>query len=281
MASFLREPLVQFVLLGAFLFAAYAVLHREDPSVGGRIVVSAGKIEHLAALFTRTWQRPPTRGELHRLVDEFVREEAAYRAGLAMGLDRNDAVIRRRIRQKLEFVADELTNQLEPNEQELAAFLRDQPDRFRVEPRISFRQVYFDGARDPSDVDRAISELRDDPSLNVETIGDPTLTRKRYEDVTRREIVEVFGEGFASALANVEVGAWQGPIASAYGVHAVLLEESHPGRLPQLAEIREAVRREWEHDRRKALIDEFYAGLLKDYDVVVEWPTSNGTEEEP
>ncbi len=117
MKRFVREPLVHFLLLGAALFAAYSIYGGEEASHDDRIVVTAGKVEHLATLFSRAWQRPPTRQELTGLIEDFVREEAAYREGVAMGLDRNDTIIRRRIRQKLDFVAEDLASQAEPSDE--------------------------------------------------------------------------------------------------------------------------------------------------------------------
>ena len=116
----MREPLLHFLLLGGLLFALYGYVSGSQGEVADEqaIVVPAGKIEHLVALFTRTWQRPPTREELNGLVDDYVREEAAYREGLALGLDRNDTIIRRRIRQKLDFVAQDIADALEPTDEE-------------------------------------------------------------------------------------------------------------------------------------------------------------------
>ena len=133
----LKEPLLHFLLLGAALFAAFSVLSARGEMPGDAIVVSPGKVEHLAALFSRTWQRPPTREELDGLINDFVREEAAYREGMAAGLDRDDTIIRRRIRQKLEFVAEDLARQIEPSDEDLAAYLAAHPDDFRVDPRLS------------------------------------------------------------------------------------------------------------------------------------------------
>src|ERR687894_503236 len=123
MRQLVREPLLHFLLLGAALFAIFAFLRHDDVSRKDQIVVSAGKIEHIAALFARTWQRSPTPNELDGLIQDFIREEATYREGLALGLDRDDTVIRWHIRQKLDFIAQDLASQVEPTEADLAAYL--------------------------------------------------------------------------------------------------------------------------------------------------------------
>ena len=137
-SRWIREPLFHFLVLGAALFAVFSVTSDRDQPGEGEIVVSAGKIEHLTALFARTWQRPPTRQELEGLINDYVREEAAYRRGMAMGLDQDDTIIRRRIRQKLDFIADDLASLAEPTEEELAAYLAEHPEDFRVDPSITF-----------------------------------------------------------------------------------------------------------------------------------------------
>lgn len=273
----LREPLLHFLLLGAGLFGLYAYLNADEssPADGEQIVVSAGKIEHLAALFARTWQRPPTREELEGLVDDFIREEAAYREGTALGLDRNDTIIRRRIRQKLDFVADDLASQLQPSDEVLQQYLEDCPEKFRVDSRISFRQVFFDRKRNGDDLADAVNDLvvrlREDSSIDARRLGHRTLLEFQYDNVSQQEVANLFGKQFADALVDLEPGTWGGPIASSYGVHAAIVDEITPGAIPNLEAIRDVVRREWEHERRQGLSKKFYEGLIDKYEVVVEW----------
>ena len=94
-------------------------------------------------IFQRTWQRPPTRQELDGIVKEYVKEEVLYREALAMGLDRDDTLVRRRLRQKLEFVAEDMADAVDPTDAELQQYLDEHPESFRVERRASFYQVYL------------------------------------------------------------------------------------------------------------------------------------------
>jgi len=272
----IKEPLLHFVLIGAALFAAFALLSARDDVPRDAIVVSAGKIDHLAALFQRTWQRPPTRSELEGLIDDFVREEAAYREGLAVGLDRDDTVIRRRIRQKLDFIAEDVADLIEPDEAALEAYLAANPERFRVDPRLWFRHVYLDPEkrRDTleADVRELLARLEGDPSLDAFMLGDAILLEPAYGDVSTREIAGLFGSQFTSSLAELEPGAWHGPIASGYGVHLVFIDERRGGRQPPLDEIRAQVEREWANAHRLETTEQFYADLLKRYEIVIEWP---------
>ncbi len=275
MKRFISEPLIHFLLIGAALFATFSFLSGRDEPAENRIIVSAGKIEHLAALFARTWQRPPTRDELESIINDYIREEAAYREGIVLGLDRDDTIVRRRIRQKLEFVAEDLAVLAEPDDEKLAEYLAAHPDDFRVDPRLSFRHVYldpdqrseglFDEARD------LLIALNGDASLDAGTLGDRILLEHGYADVSAREIASLFGEIFATAVAELEPGAWYGPIPSGYGEHLVRIDTRVEGRLPDLVEVRDQVRREWANSRRLEAIDAFYGNLLERYDIDIEW----------
>ena len=237
----------------------------------------------MAALFTRTWQRPPTRDELNALVDDYIREEAAYREGTAIGLDRDDTIIRRRIRQKQDFVAGELATQLEPTDDKLQEYLDAHSDEYRLTSQLTFRPVYFDPDRHDADLSSLVNDLivtlQDDPTIDARQQGDRTLLEFRYVDVSQREVASLFGEEFAAALVRLEPDQWQGPVASPYGVHAVIVDEFQPGRLPDLVDVRDAVRREYEHDRRKQVMEKYYQGLVEKYEVVVEWPDRFGEAE--
>ena len=238
------EPVVHFVLLGAALFALNAAL--PEPSAEKEIAVTEARIRALAENYRRTWQRAPTREELDALIDDFVREEVLYREALAAGLDRDDSTIRRRLRQKMEFLAEEAAAAAQPTDKELADYLAANPEAFRTEPRVTFSQVPLGGKL--------------------------SMLEPRYENVAQRDVERVFGREFADALAKQPPGSWAGPIASGYGAHRVKVEKFVPGGLPPLEEARPLVEREWRNAKRKALGDELYARLRGQYKVVVGKP---------
>lgn len=275
-AAAIREPLVHFLILGAALFFVYARF-RNEPRVGEeQIVVSAGKVEHLAAIFSRTWQRPPTRSELDGLIDDYVREEVAYREGKRLGLDQDDTIIRRRIRQKLDFVAEDLANEIEPSNEELAAYFNSHREEYRIDPKLSFRHVFFNPELHPDSLERDAAEvlaaLRSDPQLAAEELGDRTLLEYRFEGLSKTEIANLLGGEFASAAVALEPRMWHGPVLSAYGHHLVYVEDREPGRLPEFDAVRQNVLLEWQHQHRQQLTEDFYQGLLKKYSIVVDWP---------
>lgn len=263
----LREPLLHFLLLGAGLFVLFSVVNGPAGPAADEVVVSEARVADLAGQFQRVWQRPPTPSELSGLVDAWVREEILYREGVALGLDRDDPVLRRRIAQKMTFISEGLTE--EPTEADLRAWLEEHPDEYRIDPVYTFRQVYVaeDGAqRDPAaraaDILEALAAGAD-----PEALGDGTLLPAGLKQSTQREVARSFGSDFAEALAAAPLGAWFGPIRSGYGLHLVRVDEARPARMPTLDEARGALLRDLRHARAQQANDAFYQRLLERYDV--------------
>lgn len=274
----LREPLVHFLLLGAAVFLFDAWLRPSAPAANTEIVVGEARIRNLAQNFRRAWQRAPTKAELDGLVESHIREEIFYREALALGLDRDDAIIRRRLQQKLEFVSDESAALSQPSEEELAAYLEAHADAFAIEPRATFLQIYLDPRRRASALDADAKRLLE--RLNGARNGDDSaklgdtllLIEPRYENASRTEIERVFGTEFAAALTRQPVGTWVGPIASGFGAHLVMLQTLEPGGTPPLDAVRPLVEREWMNARRGEISRAFYERLRAKYTITIRLP---------
>jgi len=281
--TLLREPLVHFLLLGAALFLLDAWLR--PPAAPGaatsEIVVTEARVRNLAQSFRRTWQRPPTRDELDGLVESYVREEIFVREATALGLDRDDAIVRRRLQQKMEFVSEEAMAMAEPSDDELQAYLDAHTAAFRTEPHVSFVQVFLDprkrGAALPEDAQRLMAALEQaGASVDVANTGDRLmLLEARYENTTQSEVARLFGDEFADALLRQPAGRWAGPIASGYGMHIVRVEKLVPAAAPSLSEVRPLVEREWFNARRQELSRALYDRLRTKYSVRVQMPASD------
>jgi hypothetical protein len=273
--SWFREPLVQFLLLGATLFLFFEWRGGGSGPESRRIVIRQGQIQHLAAGFTRTWQRPPSERELKGLIDDYVREEMAYREAVAMGLERDDTIIRRRLRQKLEFLVEDAAAAEPPTDAELETWLDAHPDTFRAEPQVALRQVYLNpdrrGRAIAADAQRLLAELEAaGPAAPIAARGDSLMLPQEIDLAPRREVARLFGEGFADRILGLEPGRWQGPVESGYGLHLVLVRERREGRQPTLDEVRPLVERELLSERRKQRLEQMYENLLGRYSVTVE-----------
>lgn len=286
MKKLLREPLVHFLGLGLGLFLLFGLVG-DSPGTGeSRIVVPGERIAQLAEVFARTWQRPPTEGELAGLVEDHVREEIYYREALAMGLDDGDTVVRRRLRQKLEFVTEDLAATVAPTEEQLERYLREHPDRFSEPARLSLRQVYLSPERRrerlAADAEALLATLNAmSADADVAALGDPLMLESTYAGVTPAALARDFGRGFAEALDELPTGRWSGPVASGFGAHLVRIDERTAGSLPPLAAVRDVVEREWRAERRREADEALYRTLRARYDVVVEWPDAIDPSDDP
>ena len=276
-----REPLAHFLALGAGLFVLFGAVDDSGDSRPDRIVVSAAQVEMLAEAWMRTWQRPPTPRELEGLVQDHIREEVYYREALAMGLDRDDTIVRRRMRQKLEFLADDLTAAVEPTEEQLRDYLDEHADAYRFPNRVSLDHVYLNrdrrGEAASRDAERLLARLQAaGPEVDAAMLGDPLLLPREFELVTEDEVASRFGRRFSEAVAALPIGRWAGPVESGYGLHLVLVQERKAGEAPTLETVRDAVERDWRAARRAEATEAFYQGLRERYSVVVERPEVAG-----
>ena len=277
MKRLLKEPLLHFLLLGAAIFIAYGVVSKRTSGEPGQIVITQGQVASMVEGFARTWQRPPSSEELQGLVRDRVRDEVYCREAMALGLDKDDTVIRRRLRQKLEFVSDDIAAQTEPTDADLNAYLQAHPDAFRVEPRLTFRQVYLNpekhGERLARDAAQLLTRLNQaGGKADASALGDSLLLEHTFAAVPGSEVAKQFGETFAAQLGELAPGQWRGPVESGYGVHLVFVSERTEGRLPALPEVRDVVRREWENSRRLEANEKFFQELRKRYVVTIEQP---------
>jgi len=264
-----REPLVHFLLIGAVLF--FELRREEGSAAPNRILVDTGQVEQLAARFKRSRLRAPTDIELAALIEGHIREEVYYRQALAMGLDQNDAVMRQRMRQKLEFLLEDLAAEAVPDDEQLTAFMQRHADRFREEPRLSFTQVYLNPDKHQdlaADAMKVLARLNN--GAPPETEGDRSLVAQEYLLAPQREITRVFGDSFAQQMVLLEPGGWTGPIYSAYGGHLVRVSTKQEERFPVLAEIRDQVERDYMVERRQELKDITYRKLREGYEIIIE-----------
>lgn len=277
MKRFLKDPLLHFLLLGAAIFVAYGFLSKPGNAAPDGIVITQGQIGNMATVFANAWQRPPTSEELAGLIRERVREEVYYREAMTLGLDQDDTVIRRRLRQKMEFVADDVAAQTAATEADLESYLKANPDKFRVEQRFTFQQVFLDplkhGNNLASEVARRLARLNQSGDKTAaDAQGDAFMLDATFDSASSSGIAKQFGGVFAQKLSELPTDQWQGPVESGYGVHLVRISQRTEGRVPALAEVRDAVRREWDNAQRLASNEKFYQDLLKRYKVTVEQP---------
>ena len=241
------------------------------------IVVGAGQIERMSQAWRKTRMRPPTQRELEGLIEDYIKEEVFYREAVMLGLDQDNAVIRRHLRQKMEFLSEDIAAQADPDEADLQAFLDAYPERFRDDTRLSFRHIYFNrdvrGEMTVADAEQELDTLDGkEPASDTAAFGDPLPLPFDFEMMAERDISSRFGRIFAERLLTLETGRWLGPVESGFGLHLVIVDERIDGNVPALDSIRNAVVREWREARRQEINAAFYEGLRNRYSVVIVRP---------
>jgi hypothetical protein len=260
------------------IFFVYSAVNDSAGVATQRIVVDQTQALRLAEQFQRIWMRPPTQQELAGLAEDFVKEEILYREALALGLDRDDLVIRRRLRQKMEFINEDLVELQTPTDAALQAYFDANHDRFRRPDRFSFQQVYLSRHNASSDVkrnaDNLLKRLNSQPenSADPKSIGDFTMLPFQLDAVTVPEVTNTFGKGFAKYIENAPTGRWSGPYESSFGLHLIRIIKRDAGGLPAMADIRPILEREWFSERRKEAKELFYQTLRARYDIDIRLP---------
>jgi hypothetical protein len=276
-ARLLREPLLHFIVIGGALFVLSALVGENASAPGKReLVVSAGQIAWLEESFAARWMRPPTPEERQGLIDALVRETVLYREALAMGLDEDDVIVRRRLAQKLEFLFQDLADAEPPTEDKLRAHFDSNRERYQDPAMITLTQVYVDpdrhGETTGADAKAILAKLsaQDDPMAAAADAGDRSLLPPHYPDWTALDIAKLFGNEFAQSAFELEPGQWHGPVVSGYGVHLVYIHDRTQPPPPTFDAVRKRVAVDWQDDTRQQFNEEFVANLLSRYEVIIE-----------
>lgn len=255
----LREPLVHFGVIGGMLFAVYAAMNDASKPPADVIVIAPERIDQLIEEYESVWMRKPAENELDALIEEDIREEVYYREAVALGLDRNDAIVRRRMRLKMEFLMDSTANAMEPAEGELETYFKANEALYLLEPRLAFEQIYFGENPSPEMVSDALTMLRVNTTIDLLTLGERTLLPAELGLSSADVVSGVFGTGFFERLEALPAGVWAGPVVSTYGAHIVRILDSLPLRTPRFEEVIDDVSTDWKIAKAVEIHDRDYA----------------------
>jgi hypothetical protein len=271
------EPLVQFLLIGACIYGAYALFGApEDDFRDTTIHVDANRIDAFISQWESRWNRPPTRQELDGIIQAYVREDILYRQAVAMGLNEDDPITRRRMAQKLEFLTSDLAQMKQPQEGELEQYFRDNQALYRKPDLITFSQVFFNpDARDDATLDIAaevLAQLRSagEPDAQMLQAGDRFMLQDYFPSATETDIARQLGSGFAAAVMQFEPGQWHGPVLSGYGVHLVYIYDFREAPPAVFEAVQARVLEDWHRKQREKFNADFLESLKSRYEIVIE-----------
>jgi hypothetical protein len=285
----LREPLLHFLLIGVVLFAVYAYTNRgrigiESPR---QVVLSLDQLRTMEAYFESQWHRRPTPQEFQAMVEDKIKEEVLYREGLAMGLDKEDTIVKRRMAQKVQFLAEDVAAAHEPSTAELKAWFEKNTDKFALPSRYSFRHIYFspdkrhtNAHNDAAEALRKIAGQPEDSPL-IPSVADRFMFQDYYGDRTPSAIAKEFGPQFAVALEKLKPGSWQGPIESGFGWHLVFVDTVIPGRIPAFEEVESEVKTAWLGEQKAQAWQKAYQTMRAKYTVLLPAPPDKQTASAP
>lgn len=269
MQRLLREPLVHFAVIGGMLFAVYAAMNGASEPPADVIIIAPGRIDQLIKEYELVWRRKPAENELNALIEGDIREEVYYREAVALGLDRNDVIVRRRMRLKMEFLMDSTANAVEPAEGELEAYFKANETLYLLEPRVAFEQVYFGEHPSPEAIGDALEILHADPTIDPLTLGEHTLLPAELGLSPADVVSGVFGKNFFEQLVAMPSGEWAGPVVSTYGAHLVRILDDLPARTPRLEEVLTDVMADWKMARAIEIHDRDYAKRRARFDIEI------------
>jgi parvulin-like peptidyl-prolyl isomerase len=280
MKRWLREPLLHFLLLGCGLFAVYHFVQREQDaeSSSKQIQLSLGELTQLALQFKSQWKREPTVQEFERLLEGRVQEEILYREALALDLEKDDTIVRRRMAQKMQFVTEDLAAAREPASAELKSWFGKNRAEFAQPSRVSFRHLYFSpdrrGERARNDAASALVKLVSQPedSTLADSLADPFMFQDYFRDRTPEQLSKEFGPQFALAVGKLAPNAWQGPIESGLGWHLVFIDTLIAGHVPTFEEIEPEVKGAWQEEQKTLSWQEAYRDMRAKYTVLLPAP---------
>lgn len=282
MKRLLREPLLHFLLIGALLFAVFQFVRPETkvtPS-SKQIQLSLDDLARMVVLFQSQWKREPTASELERLMETRVQTEVLYREALAMGLDKDDEIVKRRMAQKMQFLAEDAA-QREPTTAELKRWYAKTSDKFAMPTHVSFRHLYFSpdrrAAHARDDAMKALAQLAgqtEDAKLPG-SFADPFMFQEYYRDRGTDFLGKEFGPQFALAVAKLPIGSWQGPIESGFGWHLVFVDNAIPGHVPDFEEVEPDLKTAWLSEQKALAWEKAYQELRAKYTVLMPKPPEN------
>ena len=262
----MREPLVHFLLAGAAIFAVLSWQGAPDDPASRSIHLTREDQARLAVNFAQVMGRPPTDQELGALVDQWLREEVLYREALRLGLDQGDAVVRKRLAQKMDVIAASAADAEMPGNEALDKWLNTHPERFAQDMKLTFDQLFFT-TRSRAFVAKTLLA----GGADWTKVGDPVSLPARFDGASRATVSAEMGQEFARALEGLKPGdAWQGPVESPLGWHLVRLRAKEPGVLPPLAAIRDRVEDDWRAETARARQDAAYRTLREAYRVRID-----------
>ena len=264
-----RQSLLRFFLLGLVVFGLKVWFEKplESETDTRRVEVNSAEVEWLRTMWLKRMGREPTAGEFRSRIDQLVREKILSQEAKRLGLDASDQVVQRRLSQKMDYLFRDMAAGAQPANDEIQAYLTDNHERYAIAGSTTFEQGLFKtDQRGEAGAEQAVARFLESPGRE----GDVTMLPRVNEDLSAVQIQGLYGREFAEAIRRMESGRWTGPVRSSFGLHAIIIHEHSPARLPSVDDIRERLVEDWRSEQQLQAADKAYAALRGEYQVLVE-----------
>lgn len=271
-----KEPLFHFLLIGGGLFLLYGFINPSEEQLDNNVIqIDDSDVERLVKAYQQNWNMPPDSASLKKLLEEEVKAEVFYREALRMQLDHNDEIIRRRLKQKYEFLVKDLADSQQPNADELKRFYEEHPEFYQAPDKLSFTQIYFnpDKRSQPlKDAQNTFDQVLKLPidQVDVKKTGDPFHLQSYFADRDYNDVRQLLGQDFSKAIFDQAKEGWLPPLESGYGIHLVYVSGIQKAHRQPFEMVKERVLEDWKLKQQNVYNEGLYENLLKKYEVVYE-----------
>lgn len=264
----IREPLSHFLLFGVLIFAVAHVM--EARSTRYRITVSPDDIVRIVNSYTQQYGSEPQPSQIHVMIDNYIREEVFLREGMALHLDKDDEIVRRRIAQKYSFLQADMAVPRQPTESELHRWFNAHRDQFALPAQRSFEHRYFAIDQRGEAAAKALAEQSEKALAagRAAPAGDEFPGPKVVARLTSDDVERLFGGAdFAKEVFAAPTGKWAGPFRSGYGWHVLRVTEAVPTQVRSFEQAHADALTAWQDADRAARNDAAYRKLLSHYQI--------------
>ena len=273
MQKLLKEPLFHFLLIGAGLFCLYSFLNPSEEQLENNVIrIEESDVTRLIKAYQQNWNAPPDSATLKSLLKAEVKAEVFYREALRMQLDHNDEIIRRRLKQKYEFLVKDLADSQQPSEVALNDFYQENSDFYQEPTKLSFSQIYFspDKRKTPLvDAQTVLTQLNNSTAstIDIKKIGDNFHLQNYFAERDYNDVRQLFGQDFAKAIFDNSSTGWTAPIRSGYGIHLVNITAIQDQSVLPFTQVKDKVISDWKISQQQLYNEQLYTNLLKKYEV--------------
>ena len=273
MKKLFKEPLLHFLLIGGGLFFLYSFLNPNEEQIANNVIkIEESDVDRLVKAYEQNWSAPPDKETLKSLLTEEIKSEVFYREALRMQLDHNDEIIRRRLKQKYEFLVKDLADSQQPNEAALKAFYEEKSELYKEPTKLSFSQIYFspDKRQQPlADAQGILQQVLSQPAKEIEPkqLSDNFHLQNYFADRDYNDVRQLFGQDFAKAIFSLEKEGWSSPIQSGYGIHLVNITTIQNELIKPYEVVKENVLADWKIAQQGLYNEQLYENLLQKYEV--------------